>query len=143
MMSMESAHPLFCLVFYAITDFPVVLLPHRYEGGYGLSENIIARIPDDTDLIITVDCGISDMDAVSVLMKKWMSLSLTITSQRKPFPLHRPSSIRGWILRIFRFSAVRALSIICSFQPGSRCLRNGFPLHARHHCRSYASYRRE
>ncbi|NLL22675.1 MAG: hypothetical protein GX260_02700 [Tissierellia bacterium] len=68
---------------------PVVLLPHRYEGGYGLSENIIARIPDDTDLIITVDCGISDMDAVSVLMKK---MDVIITDHHEPKETIPPAS---------------------------------------------------
>ncbi len=40
-------------------------IPHRHEEGYGLSEKAVnSFIEDGADLIITVDCGISDIKAV-------------------------------------------------------------------------------
>ena len=47
-------------------DHPVeVVLPDRYETGYGLSaEGLVAMREDGVDLAIAVDCGITAHDAI-------------------------------------------------------------------------------
>ncbi|MCQ2504348.1 MAG: single-stranded-DNA-specific exonuclease RecJ [Saccharofermentans sp.] len=41
------------------------IVPHRAEHGYGLTENILDKVLEHApDLLITVDCGITNIDAV-------------------------------------------------------------------------------
>ncbi len=47
------------------------IVPHRAEHGYGLTENIIDKVFEKTpDLLITVDCGITNFDTVKVLKER-------------------------------------------------------------------------
>ena len=41
-------------------------IPHRIEEGYGLNTNAVEKLAQDgTRLLITVDCGVSDYDAIT------------------------------------------------------------------------------
>ncbi len=53
-------------------------LPHRTEDGYGVSETSIHQChQDDIDLIITVDCGIRDLDEIDLAKQFQMQVILT------------------------------------------------------------------
>jgi len=51
------------------------IIPNRFNDGYGMSEKIIDRV--DTDLIITVDNGISAVDAAKKCKQKGIKLIIT------------------------------------------------------------------
>lgn len=47
------------------------IVPHRSEHGYGLTDQIIDKvIARNPDLLITVDCGITNIDTVKILKDK-------------------------------------------------------------------------
>lgn len=50
-------------------------IPNRFSDGYGLSENIINNL--DADLIITVDNGISAVEAANICKQKGIDLIIT------------------------------------------------------------------
>ena len=52
-----------------------VFIPNRFEDGYGVSEEIIKKI--DSPLVITVDNGISAVDAAKLCKKKGIDLIIT------------------------------------------------------------------
>ena len=57
------------------TDY---IVPHRAEHGYGLTENIIDKVLDASpDLLITVDCGITNFDTISKI--KEMGIKVIVT----------------------------------------------------------------
>lgn len=53
----------------------VLKIPNRFEDGYGISPQIIEKL--DADLIITVDNGISALEAAEVCLKKGIDLIIT------------------------------------------------------------------
>ncbi|MCF6207137.1 MAG: single-stranded-DNA-specific exonuclease RecJ [Sulfurovum sp.] len=64
-------------LFFEEIDYPIQwIIPNRFRDGYGLSNNIIPRI-EGTDLAITVDNGISAVDAAKTC--KEMGIDLIIT----------------------------------------------------------------
>ncbi|MFA6430907.1 MAG: single-stranded-DNA-specific exonuclease RecJ [Candidatus Margulisiibacteriota bacterium] len=53
-------------------------IPHRYEEGYGLSNEAIEKIAEDNiDLIVTVDCGISSFEEISYANDLGMEVVVT------------------------------------------------------------------
>jgi len=53
-------------------------IPHRLEEGYSLNENAVREIAQDgTDLIITVDCGISSFPEITLAHKLGMKVIVT------------------------------------------------------------------
>lgn len=55
-----------------------VFLPNRHKDGYGLNRECIDAIAEDgTNLIITVDCGISNTDEVAYAISKGMEVIVT------------------------------------------------------------------
>ncbi len=52
------------------------IIPNRFRDGYGLSENIIPRI-EGSDLAITVDNGISAVNAAQMCKEKGIDLIIT------------------------------------------------------------------
>ncbi|MFW3146819.1 MAG: single-stranded-DNA-specific exonuclease RecJ [Thermoplasmatota archaeon] len=58
-------------------------LPSRYDGGYGLSRDVIeAASGDGRDLIITVDCGIRSIQEVEFAREK--DIDIVITDHHEP-----------------------------------------------------------
>lgn len=57
-------------------------LPHRLEEGYGLNREAIARLADEHDLIISVDCGITA--AIPAREAKARGRDLIITDHHTP-----------------------------------------------------------
>jgi single-stranded-DNA-specific exonuclease len=57
-------------------------LPHRLEEGYGLNRDAIAKLADEHDLIISVDCGITA--AVPAREAKARGRDLIITDHHTP-----------------------------------------------------------
>ena len=54
----------------ALTDVGahvIPYLPHRYEDGYGLNGAALTRMADEFEVLITVDCGISNAAEVEAL----------------------------------------------------------------------------
>lgn len=45
----------------------VPFLPHRTENGYGLDGHVLRELKDEFDLLITVDCGISNSEEIGWL----------------------------------------------------------------------------
>lgn len=53
-------------------------IPNRYRDGYGLSHSSIDRfVDDDVDVVITVDCGISNADQVAHGNEKGLTTIIT------------------------------------------------------------------
>ena len=68
--------------FFAAIDYPVrTIIPNRFKHGYGLSKSIIEEVRD-TDLIITVDNGISAIEAAQYC--KELGIDLIITDHHTP-----------------------------------------------------------
>lgn len=59
-----------------------VYLPSRHNEGYGLNEAGIREIAPDTDLLITVDCGISAYDLIE--LAKALGMDCIITDHHRP-----------------------------------------------------------
>lgn len=58
-----------------------VIIPNRFEDGYGLTKSIVEKI--DANLIITVDNGISSFEGANECKKK--GIDLIITDHHTPF----------------------------------------------------------
>ncbi len=52
-----------------------IIIPNRFIDGYGLSPSVVERI--DSDLVITVDNGISAVESALVLKKRGVDLIIT------------------------------------------------------------------
>lgn len=53
-------------------------IPSRFDEGYGLSESSIqAMLKDGAQMIITVDCGVKDLDIVEKYVKKGLDFIIT------------------------------------------------------------------
>ena len=64
-------------LFFDEISYPVEwIIPNRFRDGYGLSSAIIPRI-DQSDLIITVDNGISAIGAAALCKEKGIDLIIT------------------------------------------------------------------
>ena len=62
--------------FFKQIPYPLeVIIPNRFSDGYGVSPNVLQRI--DADLIITVDNGISAIDAASICKERGIDLIIT------------------------------------------------------------------
>ncbi|HRR05874.1 MAG TPA: single-stranded-DNA-specific exonuclease RecJ [Victivallales bacterium] len=61
-------------------------LPHRFDDGYGMTVDSLKKALEENDvaLIITVDCGISAVDAVSYAMEK--KIDVIISDHHEPSP---------------------------------------------------------
>ena len=54
------------------------IVPHRSEHGYGLTEKIMDKvIEEQPDLVITVDCGVTNLDTVSELKERGIKVIVT------------------------------------------------------------------
>ncbi len=64
-------------LFFEEIDYPIEwIIPNRFKDGYGLSEKIIPRIIG-TDLAITVDNGISAVEAAKLCKEQGIELIIT------------------------------------------------------------------
>jgi single-stranded-DNA-specific exonuclease len=58
-------------------------LPSRFEEGYGLSEQTLARLAEDGyGLVLTVDCGITAVDEVAAARR--LGLDVIVTDHHRP-----------------------------------------------------------
>ena len=66
-------------------------IPHRFEDGYGLSENTVKRIrrEKDTQLLITVDCGINAVGAVTLANQ--LGMDVIVTDHHQPEDAQPPA----------------------------------------------------
>jgi len=71
--------------FFKKLNYPIeIIIPDRFLDGYGLSVNLIKNI--DTDVLITVDNGISSYEAVKIAKEK--NIDVIITDHHTPtYPL--------------------------------------------------------
>ncbi len=54
------------------------IVPHRSEHGYGLTEKIMDKVIEDKpDLVITVDCGVTNLDTVAELKERGIRVIVT------------------------------------------------------------------
>jgi single-stranded-DNA-specific exonuclease len=61
---------------------PVWHLPSRFEEGYGLNGQTLARLADEVDLVLTVDCGITAVDEVA--RARELGLEIVVTDHHRP-----------------------------------------------------------
>ncbi len=62
--------------FFELLDYPVdVVIPNRFVDGYGVSPKILDRI--DADVVITVDNGITAIDAANICKERGIDLIIT------------------------------------------------------------------
>lgn len=58
-------------------------IPHRHDEGFGLNTDVIEQFAKEkVDLLITLDCGISDIEAVKLAKKK--KIDVIITDHHEP-----------------------------------------------------------
>jgi single-stranded-DNA-specific exonuclease len=58
-------------------------LPSRFEEGYGVSDETLARLAEEgVELVLTVDCGITAVDEVAVA--KELGLEVVVTDHHRP-----------------------------------------------------------
>ncbi|HEX4745431.1 MAG TPA: single-stranded-DNA-specific exonuclease RecJ [Gaiellaceae bacterium] len=58
-------------------------LPSRFEEGYGVSRDTLARLADDgIGLVVTVDCGITAVDEVADALRR--GLDVVVTDHHRP-----------------------------------------------------------
>ncbi len=61
-------------------------LPSRFEEGYGVSRETLARLADDgVGLVLTVDCGITAVDEVAEAARR--GLDVVVTDHHRPGPV--------------------------------------------------------
>ena len=72
--------------FFKKIDYPIqIIIPNRFEDGYGLTPKIMDKI-DKCDVLITVDNGISSYEASEICKKR--NIDLIITDHHTPtYPL--------------------------------------------------------
>jgi single-stranded-DNA-specific exonuclease len=72
--------------FFKKLNYPIkIIIPDRFEDGYGLTPNILNKI-DNCDILITVDNGISSYEAANIC--KTRKIDLIITDHHTPtYPL--------------------------------------------------------
>ncbi len=62
--------------FFDLLGYPLeVVIPNRFSDGYGISPKVLERV--DADLIITVDNGISGIEAARVCKERGIDLIIT------------------------------------------------------------------
>ncbi|HEY2219912.1 MAG TPA: single-stranded-DNA-specific exonuclease RecJ [Gaiellaceae bacterium] len=61
---------------------PVWHLPSRFEEGYGLNGQTLARLADEVELVLTVDCGITAVDEVA--RARELGLEIVVTDHHRP-----------------------------------------------------------
>ncbi len=62
-----------------------IYIPHRIEEGYGLSVEGVERLKEEgVDLLITVDCGITDVESIS--RAKELGMDVVVTDHHLPGP---------------------------------------------------------
>ena len=52
-------------------------LPHRVDDGYGLNLSVLKKLASETDLLITVDCGVSNVAEVDWLGRRSIDVIVT------------------------------------------------------------------
>jgi len=57
-------------------------LPSRHQEGYGLNESAVRELADETDLMITVDCGISSHELVA--LAESLGMKMVVTDHHRP-----------------------------------------------------------
>jgi single-stranded-DNA-specific exonuclease len=57
-------------------------LPSRFEEGYGLNGQTLARLASEVDLVLTVDCGITAVDEVAAARE--LGLEIVVTDHHRP-----------------------------------------------------------
>ena len=66
-------------------------IPSRHEEGYGLNEQAVREIADRCSLLITVDCGISNL--AEVALAKSLGLTVIITDHHQPPEVLPPADV--------------------------------------------------
>jgi single-stranded-DNA-specific exonuclease len=62
--------------FFRQIPYPLdAIIPNRFRDGYGVSPTVLERV--DTDLVITVDNGISALEAASICKERGIDLIIT------------------------------------------------------------------
>jgi single-stranded-DNA-specific exonuclease len=69
-------------------------IPHRHEEGFGLNEQGIEKLrADGVSLLITVDCGIADIEAVAYANS--LGMEVIITDHHLPTTIANPATTTG------------------------------------------------
>ncbi len=61
-----------------------VRIPDRHEEGYGLNAAAVREIARDTDILVTVDCGITSIEEVD--LAKELGMTVLVTDHHTPGP---------------------------------------------------------
>ncbi len=71
---------------FAFWDAPVDLsIPHRVDEGYGLSREALKELADGgTEVVVTVDCGVSSVDEAAYARE--LGMDMVITDHHEPGP---------------------------------------------------------
>ena len=59
-------------------------IPSRHHEGYGLNMNAVRKISEQSDLLITVDCGITSVQEVA--LARQLGLKIVVTDHHQPGP---------------------------------------------------------
>lgn len=81
------------VLYYCLKDFGIIadtFVPER-EDGYGLNFSVISSLKEKPDLVITVDCGISDKEKIKQLRD--VGIDVIVTDHHEP-PAELPDCIK-------------------------------------------------
>ncbi len=83
-----SSTALMMLVLRKLGADPSYFLPCRQKDGYGLTEESLSRVidTDKPDLVISVDCGTTSVDAVSMAAERGVDVVITDHHENGPLP---------------------------------------------------------
>ena len=59
-----------------------VYLPSRHEEGYGLNERAVMSIAERAKLLVTVDCGVTNLNEVA--LAKRLGMDVIVTDHHRP-----------------------------------------------------------
>ncbi|MDD3242677.1 MAG: single-stranded-DNA-specific exonuclease RecJ [Eubacteriales bacterium] len=72
-----SAVTLLCEYFRSVGAQPRWYIPSRHHEGYGLNTEAVKQLAADTDLLITVDCGVTNLAEAALAKSLGMDLIIT------------------------------------------------------------------
>ncbi len=104
-------------------------LPSRFEEGYGLSHETLARLADDgIDLVLTVDCGITAVEEVAEARAR--GLDVVVTDHHRPGDALPDCPIVATRPSSYPFPELSGTGVV--FKLGEALLGSGHPSLARH-----------
>ena len=77
-----TASAILCLHLKSLGADVRAYIPDRHREGYGLNEQAVRALAADTDLLVTVDCGVNAVDMADLALS--LGMDIVITDHHRP-----------------------------------------------------------